>query len=206
MSAWKRSTKEISFEQLPSEMKADIQKLIELYNLGDILSDAHMHIQTDFEKAKKGLFGSVEVVHMGAVVTPRWSIWVLNGTKTSIAVLSAVLTHLVVQDYADTSFAKMVPDSGIEVSGTFTDTAENASAFLGLQDNAAGKKFKETVIQRCAKCKEIKRTGFRMEACSSILPRRRTSTIRSSQDRSKTLRPVPSPNLPCMLSWNQSQI
>jgi hypothetical protein len=40
----------------------------------------------------------------------------------------------------------MVPDSGIEVSGKFTDAAENASAFLGLEDNVAGKKFKDTMI------------------------------------------------------------
>jgi hypothetical protein len=41
----------------------------------------------------------------------------------------------------------MIPDSGIEVSGRFTDAAEHASAFLGLEDNVAGKKFKETVIE-----------------------------------------------------------
>jgi hypothetical protein len=70
----------------------------------------------------------------------------VEGTKTSAAVLSALLTEVVVQDYANTPFAKMVPDSGIEVSGKLTDATENASAFLGLEDNSVGKKFKETVI------------------------------------------------------------
>jgi hypothetical protein len=41
----------------------------------------------------------------------------------------------------------MVPDSGIQVNGKFTDFSENASAFLGLEENAAGNKFKDVVIR-----------------------------------------------------------
>jgi hypothetical protein len=40
----------------------------------------------------------------------------------------------------------MVPDSGIQVNGKFTDMVENASAFIGLEKNAAGEKFREKVI------------------------------------------------------------
>lgn len=54
MSDWKRTTREVTFEQLPADIKAEIQKHIELYNLGDILSDAKMWIQTDSEKPKMG--------------------------------------------------------------------------------------------------------------------------------------------------------
>lgn len=148
MSEWKRSTREVSFDQLPVPMKTEMQKHIELYNLGDILSDALMCIQTDSEKAKKGLFGSAELVQQGAVVTPRWLVWVVSGTKTpEPAALSALLTDIVIQDYADTEFAKLVPDSGIQINGKFTDVSENASAFIGLQENDAGRKFKETVIK-----------------------------------------------------------
>ncbi len=57
MSDWKRTTHEVTLEQLPSDMKAEIQRHIERYNLGDILSDALMCIQTNSEKIKKGLFG-----------------------------------------------------------------------------------------------------------------------------------------------------
>ncbi len=45
-----------------------------------------------------------------------------------------------------TPFAKMVPDSGIEVNGKCTDAVENASAFIGLEENTVGNRFKETVI------------------------------------------------------------
>lgn len=147
MSDWKRATREVQFENLMPEMVAEIKKHIELYNLGPVLSDALMCVQTDSEKAKKGLFGSAEIVHQGVVLTPRWIVWTVGGTKAKTAVLSAQLKDVVIMDYAQTQFAKMVPDTGIEVSGKFTDVSENGSAFIGLDESVAGKKFKETVIQ-----------------------------------------------------------
>lgn len=154
MSDWKRSTRELSFEQAPSEIKAVIQKHIEQYNLGDLLSAVLMCVQTDSEKAKKGLFGSSEMVRQVAVLTPRWLIWGANGTKTAAVVLSALLTDVVIQDYAATQFAKLIPDSGIEVSGRFTAASESASAFIGLEDNAAGRKFKEAAISTMQNAKK----------------------------------------------------
>ena len=81
------------------------------------------------------------------MITPRWLVWVVSGTKIQTAVLSVQLRDVVVQDYAQTSFAKLVPDSGLEVSGRVTDGSENISAFIGIDDGAAGQKFKETVIE-----------------------------------------------------------
>lgn len=145
MSDWKRSTRELSLDQLSNDMQAEFQKHIERYNLGDIFSDALMCIETTSETAKKGLFGSAQSVRQCAVITPRWLLWVVHDGK-SPATFSALLKDVVVQDYADTPFVKMVPDWGIEVNGKFTDVSENISAFLGLEGNAAGKKFKDIVI------------------------------------------------------------
>lgn len=147
MSDWKRSTKEIRFESLPPEMVAAINQHIERHNLDSILSDTLMCIQTDSEKVKKGLFGKAETVKVGAMVTPHWLVWAIQGKNTRTAVLSAQLINLIVQDYSQTSFAKLIPDSGIEVSGMFTDAGESISAFIGLEENAAGNKFTEKVIR-----------------------------------------------------------
>lgn len=147
MSDWKRKTQEVQFERLSPEMIAAINKHIEQYNLGPILSDAVMCIQTDSVKGKKGLFSSEETVHTGAVITPRWLVWATSGTETETTVLSAQLIDVVVQDYSQTEFAKMIPDSGLNVSGKFTDISENSTAFIGLDEDAAGNKFRETVIK-----------------------------------------------------------
>jgi len=154
MSDWKRQTWEVSLESLPVEMASAIQQHIQRYNLGPILVDALMWIKTDSERVKKGLFGRAETVTMGAVATPRWLIWAIDGTKTRMVVLSAQLIHVTVRDYSQTPFANLVPDSGVEVSGMFTDAGESASAFLGLGEGMAGQKFRETVIKAAADAKK----------------------------------------------------
>ncbi len=53
MSDWKRKTQEVSFENLMPEMVTAIKKHIEQYNLGPILSDAMMCIQTDSKNQRK---------------------------------------------------------------------------------------------------------------------------------------------------------
>ena len=147
MSDWKRMTKEVPFESLRPEIVEALKNHIKQYNLGAILADTLMCIQTDSEKIMKPLFGSAEIVYTGAVITARWLVWAVSGTKTQPAVLSAQLSDVVVQDYAQTQFAKMIPDSGIQVSGRFTDVSENGSAFIGLDEGGAAIKFKETVIR-----------------------------------------------------------
>jgi hypothetical protein len=154
MSEWKRSTRELSFDQLPAEMKKEINRHIELYNLGDILSDTLICILSRATKTEAGLFGATETNQMGVVLTPHWLVWVIIGTKTPPSALSALLQDIVVQDYAETPFAKMVPDSGVQVSGKFTDVSESASAFIGLEENEAGGKFKELLVNAAQDAKK----------------------------------------------------
>ena len=154
MSDWKRKTREVSFENLTPELIAAIRKHIEQYDLGPILSDALMCIQTDSEKIKKGLFGGAENVHIGAVITPRWLMWATSGPKSKAVVFSAQLNDVVVQDYSQTQFAKMIPDSGINVTGKFTAISENSSAFIGLEDNVTGGTFTEIVIRAAQDAKK----------------------------------------------------
>lgn len=154
MSEWKRTTRELSFEGLPPPMVSAIERHIERYNLGSILSDALMCILTDSEKPKMGLFGAAETVQMGAVVTPRWLVWAIMGSSTRPTALSARLANVTVQDYAETPFAQMVPDSGIQVSGMFTDASEAASAFIGLDQGIAGQRFRAVLIEAAKEAKK----------------------------------------------------
>ena len=109
MSDWKRTTREIPFENLRPEMIEAIKHHIKQYNLGSILADALTCIQADSEKIKRGLLGGAESVYTGIIITPRWLVWAVSGTKTKTAVLFAQLKDVVVQDYAQTQFAKMIP-------------------------------------------------------------------------------------------------
>jgi hypothetical protein len=154
MSDWKRQTREVAFESLPSETASAIRRHIEQYNLGPILADALICIQTDSEKVKKGLFGKAEKAQMAAIVTSRWLVWSVDQAQANPTVMSAQLIHVTVQDYAQTPFVKMIPDSGMQVSGMFTDAGESATAFIGLEENAAGQKFRDILINSAADAKK----------------------------------------------------
>ena len=154
MSDWKRQTREVTMATLPAEVASAIQRHTEEYNLGPILSDVLMCVQTDSEKNRKGLFGRAETVQMTVIVTPRWLVWSVNQPRQAPTVLSAQLIHVTVQDYAQTPFVKMVPDSGVQVSGRFTDASESASAFIGLEENAAGQRFRQILIKATAEAKK----------------------------------------------------
>lgn len=152
MAEWERKTEQVAPEGLPPEMGSAIQRHIEQYNLGPVLAETLMCVLTESEKPKKGLFGKAEAVRTAVIVTPHWLLWCVDQPKAFV--LSAQLVHVTVQDYAQTPFARMVPDSGIEVSGMFTDTSESASAFVGLEAGEAGNRFKETVIQAARDAKK----------------------------------------------------
>jgi hypothetical protein len=154
MSDWNRRTREVSVESLPTETTNAIQRHIEQHHLGPILSDALMCVYTDSEKTKKGLFGRAETVRMAAILTPRWLVWCVEQPDAKAAVLSAQLIHVTIQDYAQTSFAELIPDSGIQVTGLFTNAGEGASAFIGLEENLAGNSFKDLTIKTAQEAKK----------------------------------------------------
>ena len=147
MSDWKRRTKDISLASLRPETANAFREHIERHNLGPILSEALICIQTDSEKPKKGLFGKAELVKMVVILTPRWLLWSIEQPNAKAVVLSAQLANIIVRDYAQTPFVKMVPDCGIEVSGMFTDASESVSAFIGLEEGEAGDRFKELIVK-----------------------------------------------------------
>jgi len=152
MGEWNRFTKECVLESIRPEMTAAIQKHIETYNLGSILNDYLMCIETTSEKKKKGLFGGGgdKMVVQSAIITPLWLVLAVAGDKSGASALSAQLKDMVVTDYADTPGYKLLPDSGIEVTGIFTgrvgeQTIQRVSYFTGLGEEPAAKKFKETL-------------------------------------------------------------
>jgi hypothetical protein len=146
MGDYKRTTRECTLETLRPELSAAIRTHVEKHNLGDILSGAVACIETTSEKSRKGLFGSAEIIYQGAVLTKGWLVWASGGTKAAMGVLSARLNQLTVQDYAKSDFAKLIPDTGVQVTGLQTGTSEAGSAFIGLEENAAGRKFREALI------------------------------------------------------------
>lgn len=61
---------------------------------------------------------------------------------------------MIVEDYEKSRFYSMLPDTGVSVSGKFTDAPENSTSFIGLGKDAAGERFKSALIEAAQEAKK----------------------------------------------------
>ncbi len=158
MSDWNRTTKKLDIIDIQIDRQRAIYKHINSNNLGNPLGNAIMCVETVSEKKKGGGMGD-SVLTCDAIITPAWLIWVTRGDKSDLSANSARLETLNVTDYADSPNYKLIPDSGLELTGVFTgrvgeNGSLNVSAFIGLGEEPEAKAFKEAVFLALQKVKK----------------------------------------------------
>ncbi len=157
MGDYNRSTKEIAFGEIPVNVIKSVQTYIEKHNLGDILANPIMCIVSTSEKIKKGLFGGgpgPKLLIQTAILTNRWLILADNVDQNALYIKSMQLRDITVEDYEKSSFYKMIPDTGMNVNGRFTDASEVGSIFVPLGKDEAGDRFKVQFIEAVQKAKQ----------------------------------------------------
>jgi hypothetical protein len=156
MSDYSRSTREVTLSSCSAETMDALNKHIELYNLGPILNDVLICVEANAEKIKKGVFSGpgAKSVKTVIVLTPRWLVQVIKLDNENTFVRSARLSDIVVSDYEKNPFYSKLPDTGVEISGKFTDTRESSSSFIGLGKDAAGEKFRGMLAQAAKNAKK----------------------------------------------------
>ncbi len=151
MSDWNRSSRAIPYASIAPEYSQAIQKHVERYNLGPILTDVLDCIETRSDSKKKMLGGS-KSVNTCAILTGRWLVLVIQENANTISVMSARCEDIVVSDYSTGPMAKLMPDHGVEIIGEFTGFTRNspseqrASLFVGLGSEPAAETFKQDLI------------------------------------------------------------
>lgn len=156
MGDYNRSTREIAFGEIPANVIQSVRTYIEKHSLGDILANPVMCIVSTSEKIKKGLFGGgagPKLLIQTVILTDRWLILADNVDQNALYIKSMQLRDITVEDYEKSSFNAMIPDTGMNVNGQFTDASENGTVFLPLGKDAAGDKFKTALIEVVQKAK-----------------------------------------------------
>lgn len=157
MSEYNRSTREIAFGEIPVNVIQSVRMYIEKHSLGDILANPVMCILSTSEKIKKGLFGGgadPKLLVQTVILTDRWLILADNVDQNALYIKSMQLRDITVEDYEKSSFYKMIPDTGMNISGITTDTPEKGTLFLPLGKDAAGEKFKSVLVEATQKAKQ----------------------------------------------------
>lgn len=156
MGDYNRSTTEISFANISPDIMQAIKKYIELHNLGDILNGVTNCIVSTSEKVKKGLFSGPgpKLLVETAILTNRWLILADRVDQNAVFIKSMQLRDIVVEDYEKSLFHSKIPDTGLNITGRFTDASEQGMIFLPLGKDTAGDAFKETLIHAAQEAKK----------------------------------------------------
>jgi len=88
------------------------------------------------------------------VLTKRWLFEIRAADNEMPYARSLRLADVVVEDYEKSSFYKMIPDTGVNITGQATGATESGTSFIGLGKDAAGERFKETLIRAVQEAKK----------------------------------------------------
>lgn len=157
MGDYNRSSKEIAFGDIPVNVIKSIQTYVEKHNLGDILANPLMCIVSTSEKIKKGFLGrgaGPKLLIQTAILTNHWLILADNVDQNALYIKSMQLRDVTVEDYEKSQFYKMIPDTGVNVNGRFTDASEAGSLFMPLGKDDAGERFKSALMAAIQKARQ----------------------------------------------------
>lgn len=152
MSHFTHTTEECAFDGLRPDLAAAIRTHAELYHIANPASAALICCQTASTEHKKGLFGrSTETITMGVLLTPEWLLWAAAKENGKPVVISGRLRDIQVQPFEDTAMFKIIPDSGLNVTGRYSDVTQQGMAFIGLGPEPAALKFRQILQEALQK-------------------------------------------------------
>jgi hypothetical protein len=146
MNAHTRSTRECTFGEMRPELVAAIRKHFETYKLGEVGSSLLICCETTSTCPKTGLFANGrETVVTGMFVTSQLLVWTGRKENGKPVVTSALLRNIEAHDFENTAMYRVKPDSGINISGRYTDVTKQGLTFMGLGPDPAGEKFRQVL-------------------------------------------------------------
>ncbi|MFZ5820571.1 MAG: hypothetical protein ACOYYJ_11800 [Chloroflexota bacterium] len=160
MNAYTRSTRECKFGDLRPELTASISRHIETYKLGDVEASLVICCETTSVCQKTGLFASGnETTVAGMFVTPQLLVWTNGEEKRKPVVTSALLRNISAHDFENTAMYRVNPDSGINITGRYTDVTKQGQSFIGLGPDPAGEKFRQVLQLAIQKAQSGRKEG-----------------------------------------------
>lgn len=162
MGEWNRSTSEISLTGIRPEFWNAIQEHFEAYDLEPDLNNNLMCVETISIKKKKKLFGGGipnQTIQI-SILTPQWLVIAAQGDKPdSLGVLSIQIKDAVAKDYKDDPGYKLIPDTGINVTGIYTGRvgmhgSSQITSFIALGEEPVASEFTDKLLQTIRNAKK----------------------------------------------------
>ena len=138
-----RTTRECSVKNMSHKLTNAIQKHVEMFVPENIEASLLICCETTSTHKKTGLFANGnETIITGMLITSQYLVWTEKKNKSEMVVTSALLRNIDVNDFENTAMYNVKPDSGINISGRYTDVTKQGLSFIGLGTDSAGEKFR----------------------------------------------------------------
>ncbi len=150
-----RVTRECAGKDLDKALRAAIQAHLAEYQMAaDIESSILMCCETVSTQKKKSVFGGSEKAIQAVLLTKDMLIWAEKISGKTSSAGSAKLDHIDMRDYESTAMFDVISDSGVNITGRYTDSKQTGQLFIALDDGPAGKKFRELLREAIKSFKE----------------------------------------------------
>lgn len=143
-SDYRRSTSAASASSLPEDLLGAIRHKAEDTGMGDVVGAAITAIVTTSTRERRRLGRSrVTEQRCAALFTPNWLVWATDDGGGDPVVTGCHLSQVDLAEYASTAMAKLVSDSGLEVTVPVAGSSEagSGSLFIGLGPEPAAAAF-----------------------------------------------------------------
>lgn len=141
-----RTTRQCTMADMLPALTAAIRTHIEKHGLGNVEAGVLMCCETVSSKQKKGFWGGkAEKILTGVLLASQYVIVATGKENEAIGVISARLRDIRVQDYEQSELNKLIPDTGLILSGLRTDSVDLGSSFIGLGPEPAAQAFRVSI-------------------------------------------------------------
>ena len=151
MNTTTRKTRACRIDAFDGELKAAIRAHGTKFGLEDIEFDILMCCETITVHPKKGFLGGLKTTLSAVYVTPKWLVWADSNGRNDVAAGTAQLSQIDVRDYRATAQYAITPDQGLNITGRYTDKNKTGIAFIVLEAEADGEKFRQVLNQALRK-------------------------------------------------------
>jgi hypothetical protein len=151
MSDYIRTTRSLSLHQVPDDVMDAIRNHCETYNLGQILTENTICVETISDRKKKKKVGGIKLaMHIvnHVLLSDAWLVYVVSNDGKEPAAMTVPLVEATIEDYALSPFYKKIPDHGFWIHGKFTGKvggnmsfSDRSSIFMGLGQERAAEEF-----------------------------------------------------------------
>lgn len=145
MSETTRITRQCAIHELNPVLVTAIRAHVKQYHLDDLEAGLLMCCETTSLQQKKGFFGGTENAVSVVFVTPKWLVWAESINNKIAEVNSALLTHIDIHDFAGSAMGAIAPDTGMNVTGRYTNAVKTGQAFIGIGADDVGNKFRQVL-------------------------------------------------------------